>query len=87
MTGKSFILYTDAPAPFPVGSPLNDFLPNLLTPGVGPNTREIMKFVVGLHLAGSATRYNPPGGFHHRAASTRGPVERHAADPIHHGLI
>jgi spore coat protein A len=42
--GKSFILYNDAPAPFPIGSPLNDFLPNLL--GTGPNTREIMKFVV-----------------------------------------
>ena len=31
-TGKSFILYTDTPAPFPVGDPVNDFLPNP-TPG------------------------------------------------------
>jgi spore coat protein A, manganese oxidase len=43
--GTSFILYSDTPAPFPVGSPGNDFLPNKL--GTGPNTREIMKFVVG----------------------------------------
>ena len=26
--GTSFILYTDTPAPFPVGDPINDFLPN-----------------------------------------------------------
>jgi spore coat protein A, manganese oxidase len=42
--GKSFILYTDAPAPFPVGDPVNDFLPN--GTGKGPNTREILKITV-----------------------------------------
>ena len=27
--GKNLILYTDAPAPFPMGDPLNDFFPGL----------------------------------------------------------
>jgi spore coat protein A, manganese oxidase len=44
LAGQSFILYSDAPAPFPVGSPLFDYLPNGL--GTGPNTREIMRFDV-----------------------------------------
>ena len=42
--GKTLILYNDAPAPFPVGAPGADFLPNKL--GTGPNTREIMRFTV-----------------------------------------
>jgi spore coat protein A, manganese oxidase len=42
--GKNFILYTDTPAPFPVGDPVNDFLPN--GTGKGPNTREILKITV-----------------------------------------
>jgi spore coat protein A len=55
--GKSLILYTDAPAPFPVGDPRNDYFPlfnvkgnpvNATTlPGQGPNTREILRFDVG----------------------------------------
>ena len=55
--GKSIILYTDAPAPFPIGDPRNDYFPgfnvkgnpvNATTPaGQGPNTREIMRFDVG----------------------------------------
>lgn len=55
--GKSIILYNDAPAPYPVGDPRNDYFPgfnvkgnpvNALTPaGQGPNTREIMRFDVG----------------------------------------
>ncbi len=45
-TGKSFILYTDTPAPFPVGDPVNDFLPNTTIRAVGPNTREILKITV-----------------------------------------
>lgn len=42
--GKTLILYSDAPAPFPVGAPIFDYLPN--GTGKGPNTREIMRFVV-----------------------------------------
>jgi spore coat protein A len=59
--GKSIILYNDAPAPFPVGVPVNDYFPgfnagtatknnpiNGLTPaGFGPNTRVLMRFDVG----------------------------------------
>jgi spore coat protein A len=55
--GKSLILYNDAPAPYPVGDPRNDYFPlfnvkgnpvNATTlPGQGPNTREIMRFDVG----------------------------------------
>lgn len=58
--GKSVILYNDAPAPFPVGVPVNDYFPgfnvgsatknnpvNALTPaGFGPNTRVLMRFDV-----------------------------------------
>jgi spore coat protein A len=55
--GKSLILYNDAPAPFPVGDPRNDYFPlfnvkgnpvNATTiPGHGPNSREILRFDVG----------------------------------------
>jgi spore coat protein A, manganese oxidase len=54
--GKSIIVYNDAPAPFPVGDPRNDYFPlwnvkgnpvNGLTPaGFGPNTRVLMRFDV-----------------------------------------
>jgi spore coat protein A, manganese oxidase len=53
--GQKLILYTDTPAPFPGGDPLNDYFPGLAnknpvnavtTPGSGPNTREIMRFKV-----------------------------------------
>ncbi|HET7365507.1 MAG TPA: multicopper oxidase domain-containing protein [Burkholderiales bacterium] len=53
--GQKIILYTDTPAPFPGGDPLNDYFPglnnknptNALTaPGFGPNTRVIMRFKV-----------------------------------------
>ena len=43
-SGNSFILYSDTPAPYPVGDPVNDFLPN--GTGKGPNTREILKISV-----------------------------------------
>ena len=64
--GKSYILYNDAPAPFPGGDPRNDYYTGdpdftnaanntyglsggaaLHTAGPGPNTRTIMKIVVG----------------------------------------
>jgi spore coat protein A len=54
---QSVILYNDAPAPFPVGDPRNDYFPlwnpkgnpvNALTPaGFGPNSRVLMRFDVG----------------------------------------
>ena len=66
LAGKSFILYNDAPAPFPGGDPRNDYFtgdPDFTAPannvfglsggapstqaGHGPNTRTIMKIVVG----------------------------------------
>ncbi len=51
-SGKKIILYNDAPAPFPMGDPLNDYFPGVPgnptqpKPGFGPNTREIMQFKV-----------------------------------------
>jgi spore coat protein A, manganese oxidase len=51
--GQKIILYNDAPAPFPVGSPLEDYFPSaplnptITMPGFGPNTRQIMRFNVG----------------------------------------
>ena len=50
--GKKIILYSDAPAPFPMGDPLNDYFPGAPDnptqpgPGYGPNTRQIMRFKV-----------------------------------------
>jgi FtsP/CotA-like multicopper oxidase with cupredoxin domain len=53
--GQRIILYTDAPAPFPMGAPINDYFPGLnnknpvngvTPPGFGPNTRVIMRFNV-----------------------------------------
>jgi len=50
--GKKVILYTDTPAPFPMGDPRNDYFPGapknptITTPGFGPNTRQIMRFNV-----------------------------------------
>lgn len=66
--GKSIILYNDAPAPFPVGVPVNDYFPgwnvgtntganpvNALTPnGFGPNTRVLMRFDVGTTVTAPA---------------------------------
>lgn len=40
---KTLILYNDAPAPFPVGDPLNDYRTAAAT---GPDTRVLMQFVV-----------------------------------------
>ena len=50
--GKSFILYTDAPAPFPAGDRDTDRFTGgrgqaKTEPGEGPDTRVVMKFVVG----------------------------------------
>ncbi len=51
-TFQKIILYSDAPAPFPVGDPRNDYFPGapanptITTPGFGPNTRQIMRFNV-----------------------------------------
>jgi spore coat protein A, manganese oxidase len=58
LTGQSFILYNDAPGPFPGGDPRNDYFtgdPDLTASGGapttvaghGPNTRTILKIVVG----------------------------------------
>ncbi|AJE02653.1 multicopper oxidase family protein [Geobacter pickeringii] len=50
--GKKMILYNDAPAPFPMGDPRNDYFPGapknptITNPGFGPNTRQIMRFAV-----------------------------------------
>ncbi len=61
--GQSIILYNDAPAPFPVGDPRNDYFPlfnvkqnptNALTPrGFGPNSRVLMRFDVGTTITSS----------------------------------
>ena len=53
--GQKLILYSDAPAPFPVGDPLFDyFLGNPATPtiaGSGPDTRQILQFEVAANVA------------------------------------
>ena len=61
--GQKVVLYNDAPAPFPMGSPLNDYFPGapmnptITTPGSGPNTRQIMRFNVSSTLTPPA---DPP---------------------------
>ena len=40
--GSKLILYSDAPAPFPMGDPLNDYT----TQGTSPNTRTLLQFQV-----------------------------------------
>jgi spore coat protein A len=50
--GSKVILYNDAPAPFPMSDPINDYFPGapdnptVTEPGHGPNTRQIMRFNV-----------------------------------------
>jgi len=57
--GQKIVLYNDAPAPFPMGSPLNDYFPEApgnpteTSPGFGPNTRQIMRFNVSTTVIGS----------------------------------
>jgi len=41
----TFVLYTDCPAPFPGGDPINDFKPH--GNGMGPDTRTLMMIQVG----------------------------------------
>ncbi len=55
--GKSLILYTDAPGPFPTGDPKVDFYAGngACKPGFGPDSRILMKFTV----AGAASA-DPP---------------------------
>ncbi len=61
--GQKLILYNDAPAPFPVGDPRNDYFPGapknpvITAPGFGPNTRQIMRFNV---VAASTLPADPP---------------------------
>jgi len=64
--GSTFILYADAPAPFPGGDPRNDYFtgapdqtafggaPTTL-PGHGPNTRTLMKIIVSSDPGDSMT--------------------------------
>ena len=63
LAGQSFILYNDAPAPFPGGDARNDYFtgdadqtpfsgaPQTVA-GFGPNTRTILRIVVGLSAPG-----------------------------------
>ena len=66
--GKSIIVYNDAPAPFPVGDPRNDYFPGwnatgntggnpvnaLTSAGFGPNSRVLMRFDVGTSVTAPA---------------------------------
>jgi spore coat protein A, manganese oxidase len=77
--GTEVILYNDAPAPFPIGDPRNDYyLGNLLNPvgpasaAFGPVTREIMKFKI-LSAAPAATEPTAVGA---------GSDLRFASDPL-----
>ena len=51
--GSKLVLYNDAPAPFPMGDPINDYS----NPGSGPDTRTLMQFRV-VRRTGSADPFN-----------------------------
>jgi spore coat protein A, manganese oxidase len=61
--GKKIILYNDAPAPFPMGDPINDYFPGnadnptTTNPGKGPNSRQILQFKVKETITGPADRH------------------------------
>jgi spore coat protein A, manganese oxidase len=61
LAGNKVVLYNDAPAPFPIGDPRNDYFPmapnnpTITNPGFGPNTRQIMQFDIV-----PATSADPP---------------------------
>lgn len=66
--GSKLVLYTDAPAPFPGGDPINDYVTggpigdtgNLTPQGLGPNTRTIMQFRVSpFNTLGQGTKPDP----------------------------
>jgi spore coat protein A, manganese oxidase len=65
--GKKLILYNDAPAPFPMGDPLNDYFPGAPDnptqpkPGFGPNTRQILRFKVVPATSTDAPLHITPG--------------------------
>ena len=50
--GRKFVLYNDAPAPYPGGDPVNDYQ----NANVGPDTRNIMRFDVATAITGKADR-------------------------------
>ena len=58
--GKKIVLYNDAPAPFPMGDPINDYFPGNTAnptnpnPGSGPNSRQILQFRVSGTITGRA---------------------------------
>jgi len=62
-TGGTIMVYNDAPAPFPIGDPRNDYYPGapknptITAPGYGPNTRVLLKIVVSPTITGAA---DPP---------------------------
>ncbi len=63
LEGKKFILYNDAPAPFPFGDDLYDWgsPANLPIPGKGPDTRQIMRISVS-NTSVSATPFTMTDG-------------------------
>jgi spore coat protein A len=51
LAGQEFILFNNAPGPFPGGNPIFDYYPGnpntpVSTPGFGPNTRTLLKIAV-----------------------------------------
>jgi spore coat protein A, manganese oxidase len=58
--GQKIVLYNDAPAPFPMGDPRNDYFPmapnnpTITMPGQGPNSRQLMRFKVGTTVTSPA---------------------------------
>jgi spore coat protein A, manganese oxidase len=73
-TPGDYILYNDAPAPFPGGAPINDYYPGnganpiVTTPGFGPDTRQLLRISItgtsapktGLFLTDVTTAIDPP---------------------------
>jgi spore coat protein A len=77
---KKLILYNDAPAPFPNGAPDTDFFPGIYQPSpgssesTGPNTRVLMRFVVGGPLPAEEPLGFGPGSDFEAMAKAQGLV-------------
>jgi spore coat protein A len=73
--GKSLILYSDAPTPFPGGDEDNDYSG---ASGFGPNTREILRFKRGQgYQSGPAFENHNKNGLDRRQRSITGPYRRY----------
>jgi spore coat protein A, manganese oxidase len=67
--GSTLILYSDAPAPYPMGDPLNDYYPGnpstpRSVPGYAPNTRTLLQIKVVKRVGAADPSITLPAALH-----------------------